>query len=95
MYHTYRQIFAEAGTTTIDETSGTIVGEFVEILCITATQFATLVESTAVAPTALGGTGANLATTATYPAGFRLRGRFTQIALTSGDVRVVIASKQA
>ena len=95
MYHTDRQFFAEAGTTTITSASGTITGEFVEILCILATTFTTLIESMAVAPSTLGGSGSNLATGQTYPAGFRLRGRFTSILLATGAARVILASKQA
>ena len=95
MYHTDRQFFAEAGTTTITSASGTITGEFVEILCIAQTTFDTLTESMSVAPSALGGTGNDLASAQTYPAGFRLRGRFTAINLATGAARVVLASKQA
>ena len=95
MYHTYRQMFSEAGTTTITSASGTIVGEFVAIQCIEATTFTTLTESMAVAPSALGGSGANLGVSRTYPAGFTLFGRFTSILVASGSARVTLASKQA
>lgn len=95
MYHTYRQLFAEAGTTTITPASGSISGEFVAIKCITEVSFATLTESMAVDPSTLGGSGDNVAVGQTYPENFTLTGRFTDIELSSGAARVVIASKQA
>jgi hypothetical protein len=95
MYHTDRQMFSEAGTTTITSASGSIGGEFVAIQCIEATTFTSLTESMAVAPSAIGGSGANLAVGQTYPAGFTLFGRFTGIEVATGAVRVTLASKQA
>lgn len=95
MYHTYRQMFSEAGTTTITSASGSIEGEFVAIQCITDVTFTTLTESMAIAPSATGGSGNNLATSPTYPAGFTLFGRFTVIELATGTARVTLASKQA
>ena len=95
MYHTHRQMFSEAGTTTITSASGSIGGEFVAIQCITEVTFTTLSESMSVAPSAIGGSGADLASAQTYPAGFVLFGRFTGIQLATGSARVTLASKQA
>lgn len=95
MYHTYRQLFAEAGSTTITSASGTIKGEFVAIQCITAVTFTTLVNAVEFPPSSVGGTGNSLAASQTYPAGYTLRGRFTDIAIATGSACVIKASRQA
>lgn len=74
--------------------TGAITGEFVAIQCITAVTFTTLTDSGDTAPSVLGGTGASVAAAQTYPAGFTLFGRFTDVDLASGVARVTIASNR-
>ena len=93
LVHTSKQMFSETGTVTITSANGSIEGEFVTIQCIADTVFTTLADSVERAPSAVGGTGASVTTAQTYPAGFTLYGRFTQIALTSGAVRVTFAER--
>ena len=94
MTHTSKQLFAENGTVTLTSAGNTISGEFVEIQCITDTVFTTLTESGVNVPSELGGTGGSVVLAQTYPARFTLRGRFTNIRLTSGAVRVTNAASR-
>jgi hypothetical protein len=91
MTHTSKQLFAENGTVTLTSAGDTITGEFVEIQCISATVFDTLTESGVKVPSELGGTGGSVVVAQTYPALFKLKGRFTAINLASGAVRVTLA----
>lgn len=87
-------MFSETGTITMTSAKGTITGEFCAIQCLSDTVFATLTDSLDIAPSVYGGTGASVAAAQTYPAGFTLFGRFTAIAITSGEVRVTLASSR-
>ena len=91
--HTSKQMFSEAGTVTLTSAGGSIEGEFVAVQCIAETVFAVLADAVERAPSAVGGTGASVTVAQTYPAGFVLYGRFTQIQLTSGAVRVTLAER--
>lgn len=92
MTRTAKQLFSEDGTVTLTSASDTVTGDFVAIQVITETVFATLTETKEVLPSALGGTGGSVAAAQTYPPLFTLRGRFRTIKLTSGSVRVTLAS---
>jgi hypothetical protein len=92
MTRTAKQLFSEDGTVTLTSASGAVTGDFVAIQVITPTVFTTLAETKEVLPSALGGSGGSVAVGQTYPALFTLRGRFRTIALTSGSVRVTLAS---
>jgi hypothetical protein len=91
--NTSKQLFSESGTVTLKSTSGTVVGNFAALQCVEATVFSTLVDAVEVAPSTLGGSGSSVATTLSYPAGFVLFGRFTNVGLTSGSVRATLAVK--
>ena len=88
-----KQLFSADGTVTLVAASDEIEGEFVAIQCIGEVTFTTLVESTERAPSDLGGTGASVAAAQTYPSGFLLTGRFTNIEVATGAVRVTLASR--
>jgi hypothetical protein len=92
--HTSKQLFSEAGTITLVPASNTITGEFVAIQCLSTTVFTTLTDAVDFPASTYGGAGASVAATQTYPAGFILYGRFTAIRLTSGAVRVTLASNR-
>jgi len=94
MTHTSKQMFAEDGTVTLTSAGNTISGEFVAIQCISDTTFTTLTDTGALAPSAYGGSGANLAASQTYPAGFTLFGRFTTVDVNTGVVRITLASSR-
>ena len=86
-----KQLFSESGTVTLTSSSGAISGEFVALQCISDTVFSTLVDIVEATPASLGGSGSSVASTLTYPAGFVLFGRFTDVGLSSGAVRATIA----
>lgn len=93
MTRTEKQQFSEQGTTTITSASGEISGLFVAIQCIEETTFTTLTQKNSIAPSARGGSGADLADAQTYPAGFTMYGLFTDIEVATGVVRVTEASE--
>jgi hypothetical protein len=89
--NTSKQMFSESGTVTLTSSSGVVSGEFVALQCVADTVFSTLTDIVEVAPSALGGSGSSPALSLTYPAGFVLFGRFTEVGVTSGAVRVTQA----
>jgi hypothetical protein len=92
--HTSKQLFSEGGTITLTGAGGAVTGEFVAIQCISDTTFTTLADAGALAPSAYGGSGANLADSQTYPAGFTLFGRFTTVDVNTGTVRISLAASR-
>jgi hypothetical protein len=86
-------MFSEAGTVTLVPASVTATGEFVAIQVLEDTTFTTLVDAVEKPATAFGGTGGAIAAARTYLAGTILFGRFTQIRVATGAVRVTLASR--
>jgi len=87
-------MFSEGGTITLTPAGGAVTGEFCTIQCIGDTTFTTLIDTGAIAPSAAGGSGANLASSQTYPAGFTMMGRFSVIDVNTGVVRISLAASR-
>lgn len=91
--HTSKQQFSEAGTVTLTSASGTVTGDFVAIQMLEDTEFDTLVDLVEFPASDFGGTGGKLADSQTYESGTVIYGRFTEIEVDSGTVRVTLASR--
>lgn len=83
-----KQTFGKAGVVTLTAAQAALTGNFFCIQCITATVFSVLTDASEI-------TGGASSITPTYPAGFTLFGDFTNIDLTSGDVRVYRSARLA
>lgn len=78
---TEKQAFGQAGSVTLAAADAALTGNYFCIQCITTTVFAVLTDASEVS-------GGSSSIAPTYPAGFTLFGDFTNIDLTSGNVRV-------